>query len=246
MSAEPIAVVADIHGNVWALEVVLADIHRRGISQILNLGDTVYGSLEPQATVDRLMSLPVVSVLGNEDTVLIDPPAVISPTVDFTLHSLNQIALGWFGAQTLIKVIDDQLLLCHGTPMSNQEYLLEDISRGIMVLRSSDEIVRRLPGNPPAAILCGHSHNPRVVSLPGGRVVINPGSVGLQAYTDDVGGFHKMETGSPHTRYAILTPTGQGWQVDLVVLPYPWEKAASTARKNGRMDWAAWLETGKA
>jgi hypothetical protein len=95
-------------------------------------------------------------------------------------------------------------------------------------------------------VLCGHSHISRVVQLPGGRTIVNPGSVGLQAYTDDQPLPHKMETGSPHARYAVITEGAGGWTVEQVAVPYPWEKAARAARRRGRNDWAAWLETGRA
>ena len=49
------AVLYDIHANIWALEAVLADIAKRGPSQLINLGDTLYGPLEPQATATCLM-----------------------------------------------------------------------------------------------------------------------------------------------------------------------------------------------
>jgi predicted phosphodiesterase len=45
-----IAVIADIHGNRWALEAVLADIDRRYIGQIVNLGDSLLGPLDPVGT----------------------------------------------------------------------------------------------------------------------------------------------------------------------------------------------------
>jgi len=48
----PLAVVADIHGNRWALEAVLQDINRRSIQQIVNLGDHLTGPLDPAGTAN--------------------------------------------------------------------------------------------------------------------------------------------------------------------------------------------------
>ncbi|EOW6434492.1 metallophosphoesterase family protein [Cronobacter turicensis] len=53
-------------------------------------------------------------------------------------------------------------------------------------------------------ILCGHTHIPRSVEISSTCLIVNPGSVGLQAYDDEHPFFHKMEAGSPHARYAIL------------------------------------------
>ena len=52
-----LAVIADIHGNRWALEAVLQDIERRGIQQIVNLGDNLTGPLDPAGTADLLIIL---------------------------------------------------------------------------------------------------------------------------------------------------------------------------------------------
>ena len=52
-----IAAISDIHGNLDALEAVLADIARRGVDVTVNLGDIVSGHLQPRSTAARLMGL---------------------------------------------------------------------------------------------------------------------------------------------------------------------------------------------
>ena len=95
-------------------------------------------------------------------------------------------------------------------------------------------------------ILCGHDHTPGHVYLPDGRLVVNPGSVGLQAYTDDQPHNHAISCGSPHARYAVVTRIGAGWSVEQVAVEYSWDSAAETASANSREDWAHWLRTGLA
>jgi hypothetical protein len=56
----------------------------------------------------------------------------------------------------------------------------------------------------------------------------------------------KMESGSPHAKYVILSRVQEQWMVSHVIVPYDWQKAAAKARENGRLDWAAWLESGRA
>ena len=68
------AAIADVHGNHLALEAVLADIRAQGISEIVNLGDMASGPLEARRTMDTLMALDAVHVLGNHDRWLIDRP----------------------------------------------------------------------------------------------------------------------------------------------------------------------------
>ena len=95
-------------------------------------------------------------------------------------------------------------------------------------------------------ILCGHSHIPRIVQLPAGRLIVNPSSVGLPAYSDDLPVAHKMENGSPHARDAVTSKTATGLTVEQIAVPYDWNKAARQARRLGQDEWAAWLETGRA
>ena len=69
--------------------------------------------------------------------------------------------------------------------------------------------------------------------------------VGLPAYTMESPVPYAMESGSPHAKYAILSKTGNSWQVEHVLVPYNWEQAANIARNNHRPDWAQWLATGR-
>ncbi len=75
---------------------------------------------------------------------------------------------------------------------------------------------------------------------------MNPGSVGLPAYTMETAVPYAMESGSPHARYALLSGMLHSWQVEHVQVPYDWEYAAEVARRNQRSDWAEWLTTGRA
>ena len=68
------AAIADVHGNYLALEAVLADIRTQGIADIVNLGDMASGPLDARRTMDTLMALDAVHVLGNHDRYLIDRP----------------------------------------------------------------------------------------------------------------------------------------------------------------------------
>ena len=240
-----IAVISDVHGNIWALQAVLDDVSRRGVDHIINLGDTVYGPLEPQATADSLLPLDVYSIQGNEDRILASDPAA-SPTLEYVLKTLSPHSREWLSSQPAISVVEGELYLCHGTPRSDTTYLLEDMSERGGFLNEPQYIQSQLDTVSHAVILCGHSHVPRTVHLPDGRLIVNPGSVGLPAYADDAPVAHKMENGSPHARYAMLARARAGWMVEQIALPYEWDKAADAATRNGRQDWAAWLLSGRA
>jgi predicted phosphodiesterase len=234
-----LAVLADIHGNIWALEAVLADIRRRGIARVTDLGDSLNGPLEPRATAERLMGEQIESLCGNDDRVLFPSSGLTTPKLERVRTALTTEQMAWLQAQPATRIIDGQVLLCHGTPSSDEVYLLEEpLPQRSSVLKAPQAMMQALGEVAQPVICCGHSHTPRAVYLSGGQLIINPGSVGLPAYT--------MESGSPHAKYAILSQVQGQWMVDHVAVPYEWQQAAARARENERPDWAAWLESGRA
>lgn len=242
-----IAVLADIHGNTWALDAVLADIERRGADRIVNLGDSVYGSLDPHGTADRLMKAAIPSLCGNQDRIVYAPPEAVLGSADqgFVTRELKEEHLDWLCRQPPTLTFDE-VFCCHGTPGSDETYLIEEVTPHGVRLREPGAILGLLDGVTQPVVVCGHSHVPHAVWLPTGQLVVNPGSVGIPAYDHDDPYRHVMEAGSPHARYALLTREPAGWKVEHVAVPYPWEQAAAAARRNGRPDRARWIESGRA
>jgi putative phosphoesterase len=247
MNEGSIAVIADIHGNTWALDAVLKDIRRRNIENIVNLGDSVYGSLDPAGTLDRLMRSSIISISGNQDRIVFERDEEILASQDhqFVTSQMSEAQLRWFQSLPPTYTIDD-VLFCHGTPWSDETYLLETVTEHGVFLSATATIMAHLRGVEQAVVLCGHSHVPRIVRLSDGRLVVNPGSVGIPAYTDDLPFPHAMEAGSPHARYAVLSRQPEGWAVEQIAVPYAWDEAAAVARRNGREDRARWIESGRA
>jgi predicted phosphodiesterase len=238
-----IVVIADIHGNRWALEAVLEDIDHRHITQIVNLGDSVLGPLDPVGTADLLMGRAIASIRGNDDRVLFAPSEQPSASQIFTRERLTDAHLTWLRSMPATMLLANELFLCHGTPNSDETFLLEEVSAQNVSLRSSAYIRLLIADVTQPVVLCGHSHLAHTVYLPDGTLVINPGSVGLPAYTEDG---YSIEVGSPHARYALLSNTEHGWLIEHISLPYDWKQAANAAQTNNRPDWATWIATGRA
>jgi predicted phosphodiesterase len=137
-------------------------------------------------------------------------------------------------------------LLCHGSPGDDLQYLLEEVVERRGVLASAGKIAERLGDISRGLVLCGHSHIPRLVSLSRGVQIVNPGSVGLQAFEDTRPWLHYMETGSSHARYAVIDQEKDSWRIKLRAVEYDWSAASDDARKRNRPDWAHALETGYA
>ena len=241
-----IAVLSDIHGNVSALEAVLADVGRRGVDLTVNLGDILSGGLWPVETVALLMPLNLPTIRGNhERQVLTLPPERMGASDRRAHETISEAQRAWLAGlpETLRPV--DGVLMVHGTPGSDVEYGLETVTPEGMREATGGEVEARFGGAKADLILCGHTHMPRIRRLEGGALVVNPGSVGLPAYDDDRPYPHVMEVGSPHARYAIVEKTEEGWGSELIAVDYDWDRAARDAEANGRPDWARALATGR-
>ena len=241
-----IAALSDIHGNLPALDAVLADIRHRNVDQIVNLGDIVSGALFPQETADRLMALSLPTISGNhERQVLHDKAASMSLADEYAAKRLRADQLQWIAALPQTLRLNAEVLLVHGTPDSDLVYLLETLTSEGIRRASISEVMERAGNTDATLILCGHSHIQRAIQLDDGRLVVNPGSVGLQAYSTEYPSPHIVEMGSPHARYAIIEKRETGWLAQLLAVPYDWQHAALVAERNGRMDWGRSLRTGR-
>lgn len=249
-----LAVISDVHGNLPALEAVLADVAASGADTVVNLGDVVSGPLWPAETAQRLMALRLPTIRGNHERQLLSlPPQRMGASDAFASGAISAVQREWLAALPDTLALSPEVFCCHGTPASDLDYLLETVTpRGWLGpaepgvrAATPQEVAQRLGSVRHGLILCGHTHVPRALRLNDGRLVVNPGSVGLQAYDDDHPRAHAVENGTPHARYALLTQHAQGWQVDLRALSYDWEAAARRAEANGRGDWADALRTGR-
>lgn len=242
-----IAVVADIHGNVRALRAVMDDIKQLTPDTVVNLGDCVSGPLEAAETADVLISLAWTTIRGNHDRQLLDRPQEKMGKSDAAAFAeLKNHHHAWLSTLEETATLED-IFLCHGTPGSDTTYLLETVQpEGTVRLATQAELGRRLGSEHTPIVLCGHTHVPRIVRLTDGRTVINPGSVGLQAFGDAEPVNHSIEVGAPHARYAVLerAKAADPWRVSFRVVAYDWEGAAKRAAAKGREDWAQWLRTG--
>ena len=244
-----LAVLADIHGNAYALEAVLEDLARRQVDRILNLGDHLYGPIAPRATYELLMAHPMVHIRGNQDRVLYEASeaeVADNATLRWVLDDLGDEPLQWVRSLDFDDHLDGGVYLCHGSPSSDLEYLLEEVGHGASYVRRDADILARLGDQRAELVLCGHTHVARTVQLSNGQLVVNPGSVGLPAYADDSPSLHAMESFSPHARYALLERGQHGWTVQHLQVPYDHNAAADAARRFGRPDWAEEVRTGRA
>jgi diadenosine tetraphosphatase ApaH/serine/threonine PP2A family protein phosphatase len=240
------AAIADVHGNYLALEAVIADIRAQDIEEIVNLGDMASGPLDAKRTMDALMALDAVHVLGNHDRYLIDRPLEKMGSWDRPAHAqLETGHLDWLRAVPPTLVFREKVFLCHATPASDEIYWLETVlPDGTVRMASLEAIEKAAAGIAQPLILCGHTHIARAVRLGDGRMVINPGSVGSPGYRDIHPFPHLIEAGTPDARYAILELVDGVWRATFRHVPYDHDAMAALARRNGQSELASALATG--
>lgn len=235
------AVLSDIHGNLPALLAVVADAQARGCTRFLNLGDILSGPLWPVETAEWLMSREWPTIAGNhERQVLTVVTESMNLSDSFTRAALGPEALAWMASLPATLVLDG-MFLCHGTPASDVAPLTDTLEGDALRVATGAELAARLAGRGEGLTLCGHTHIPRLLDLADGRRVLNPGSVGLQAYDDDHPRPYRVENGDPRARYAVIDGAG----VTLHAVAYDHGAAARKAEAEGRPDWAIALATGR-
>src|SRR6202045_1127229 len=170
------AAIADVHGNYLALEAVIGAIRAQGIDEIVNLGDIASGPLDARRTMDALMALDAVHVLGNHDRYLIDRPPEQMASWDRPAHAqLDANHLDWLRALPPTRVFREQVFLCHATPASDEVYWLETVlPDGAVRMASLETITEAAKAITQPLMLCGHSHIARAVRLADGRIIVNP------------------------------------------------------------------------
>jgi putative phosphoesterase len=238
-----IAILADIHGNVLALEAVMADLENRKIDRFVNLGDSVSGPLWPRETAELLIRLNWPTVRGNHDRWVTDWVLEKQYRSDaFACQSLDPSQLAWLRAVPATLEFDN-IFACHGRPGDDNAYLLENVQDGRLTLARRAEIAERVGSVASRIVLCAHSHLPSAVAV-GEKMIINPGSVGLPAYEDSSPPAHLSESGSPVARCAVLHLDEDRAVVEHIAIPYDHAAAVRRAEDNESPVWAHFLSTG--
>jgi len=240
-----IALLSDIHGNLAALEAVVADLRHRGVDQIVNLGDLASGPLLPLETAKYLQAEGWLTIAGNHERQLLTlGPGERGLSDEYAHSRLTREELAWFRTFPPTARLDSEVLLCHGTPENDNEYFLETVEGRGARLANLREIETRLGAETFPVVACGHTHVPRSVKNARGQLLVNPGSVGLPAFFHDHPTLHAVQNGSPDARYAILERGPSGWTAQHITVPYDHRAMAALARERDRPDWELALLTG--
>ena len=239
------AVISDIHGNSAALAAVLAALDRAGVADIINLGDSLSGPFDPAGTADVLINRNIPSIRGNHDRMLLDPEDKLGLWEQWSVPELRPDHFDW------LKALPDSIrrgdvLAIHATPDNDAENWLDHRGKQMRIVSRDRAGIEERAGELDAAlVLTGHTHTPRMVRLPGGPVIVNPGALGCPGYLDDrTDPPFIHETGAPDARYALITLEDSRIDVALCSTPYDPTDMAARARAKGADTWAQAIETG--
>lgn len=212
-----IAIVADIHGNLPALEAVAADIDKLSPDQIWCAGDL--GWLGPWAPecVAYVRNAGWPTVKGNTDVWLAGDPQTVSDEQERQVHigiagahDIGEDDARWLVSLPLGHTGPASVLMVHGTPDSPFKAPLPD-----------DPLAEFSPYEGQAGlVIYGHVHVPFVKRLSDGTVVANAGSVGLPA-------------DGTAASYMLLDHNGGGWTIRHRNVDYDHDSAFEAARKMG-------------
>jgi predicted phosphodiesterase len=199
------AVLFDVHGNLAALDAVLAEARAEGFDRLLFGGDLVLFGPEPAACVDRMRGLgdQLMAIKGNTDRYVIDR----QDDADRWAEALGDDRLAWLDAlPDQLAVADQDALLVHATPRGDEELLMPETP--------ASEAAAMLAGVRQHTLLCGHVHIQYRRPL-AGHEVLNPGSVGMPL------------DGDPRAAWAIVSDG----QVELRRISYDVEAVADRVER---------------
>jgi len=236
-----LGVISDIHGNLPALEAVVAELKREQVDELVCLGDVALGP-QPTETVGQVRALGCPVVMGNWDAWTLDgfPEAQGELGRRFVeqgkwwarmLSSEDRAFIGTFQQQVELQVGGADVLGFHGSPSSFDDMILATTPH--------EDLLHLLGGCEQPLLLCGHSHA-QLLRVVEGRLLVNPGSVGLPFRGVPLG---ELQLISPWAEYALVRIDNRRVSVDLRRTRYDVEGMLQYTIETGAPYAAWWAET---
>jgi putative phosphoesterase len=169
-----VAAISDIHGNLPALEAVLADIEDDNVDAIVVAGDTISGPW-PAEVFDLVVAADALVVRGNADRLVLERDDQYGQLAAWSADRLGKarlaVAAEWPLTVELAMGSLGPVLVCHSTPVSDDPIYTR--------ITPDEDVLAMLGPVRPGVVVCGHTHMQYDRTLDGGLRVVNPGSVGL-------------------------------------------------------------------
>jgi predicted phosphodiesterase len=221
-----VAVIADIHGNLVALDEVMTDIEAQGVDEIWCGGDIAWGGPWPSQCVARVREAGWPTIKGNTDVWVTGDPQTFTAEEDrleikrlADAHRIDEDDAHWLLNLPLGHSGTGSILLVHGTPESPFTGPMPDAPAAEFLAYQGHANI----------VLYGHVHRAFVRRLADGTVVCNTGSVGLP-----------MD--GPTACYLLMDQDGPDWTLRHRRVPFDRRAVIAEAHRmdEALRDW--WLE----
>lgn len=229
MSSTQIAVISDVHGNLDALEAVLADIDERGVERILCLGDNIGYGPEPEGVIERIRSRGIPSVIGNHELAAALPEYLswFNPearkSLLKTMGMMSEEAIDYCARLPRCRVEYDARFV-HGFPPDSPVIYMFQASETQLRLHFRDSEERRC--------FVGHTHDLEMLSFDGSRIQLDrlpKGRLQLDPefkYIINIGSVGQPRDGDNRAKYALWDTEADTLEIRFV----PYDIAAVTGK----------------
>lgn len=237
-----IILLSDIHGNLTALEAVLANVRLTGADRVVCLGDVAAMGPQPREVIGRLRELGCPVVMGNTDAWLAEPPParavdeVARQEEEWLRWGADQLTADdraffrSFAPTVEVPLDHGGTLLCyHGSPRSFNDALLP--------ATPPEDLDKLLGGNAAATVFAGGHTHQQMLRRHRASLVINGGAIGRSPALVPLPSPLRYVTWA---EYAILNLDGSRLGVELRRVPYDRSALLATARRAGMPHEAAW------
>jgi predicted phosphodiesterase len=217
-----IAVLGDIHGNLWALEAVLAEVDRLRPEHVVVAGDLALGGPRPAECVASIRRRGYPTIRCNTDEWLTGQPKRVHDVITWTSAQLgleNRRYLAGLPFLWRLPHDSEDLVVVHATPWIVSDLVAPD---------APIELASRVLDEANAAVVVyGHIHIAYVRAI-GKDLLVNAGSVGLPF------------DGDSRASYVTLEASGNGWKATLRRVSYRVDEAAKAARASDNPEGTLW------
>lgn len=228
-----IAVISDVHSNIYALDEVIADIKNRDIDMVVCTGDLVGYGTRPNEVIHRIKEEKILTIMGNYDEAIGNSKIVCgcdypdpkdAEKAGLSMHFTggetteeNKKYLRNLPKEAVFTFDNKTIRFVHGSTRIINEYLKENS-------KEAEEVMSELVED---ILVCGHTHIP-YAKYYGEKLLVNAGSIG------------KPKTGRPKANYVIieiqnndeLSKTKGTVEVEIIEIDYNFEKIAKEIEEN--------------
>ncbi len=220
-----LAILADIHGNLPAVEAVVADAQQQAAEHFIVAGDLL-GGPQPVEVVSLLRGLSASVIRGNNEEYALRLIAGDAPEVwrvrkqfafvRYTSALVDEATYNYLATLPEQRVVTlpgtDPIRVVHGSPRSAVELIYPDVNPAQLAE------VLMLVAEP--VMVCGHTHLAWIRQVDG-KLAVNPGSAGASI------------NGDPRAHYALLTWQRRQWEAELRAVAYDVERACAVFESSG-------------